>query len=70
MLCLPGFCADLTPMEWRPLPGYYCPAGLRFIDAVLDGSLAPGTYTFYIAFCWPQTLNPVTDIWVTPLVIH
>ncbi|MBN2208582.1 MAG: hypothetical protein JW759_04735 [Candidatus Coatesbacteria bacterium] len=70
MLCLPGFSADLTPMEWRPLPGYYCPEGLTFIDVALDGSLAPGTYTFYIAFCWPQTLSPVTDIWATSLVIN
>ncbi len=70
MLCLPGFSVDLTPIEWRPLPGYYCPEGLTFIDVVLDGSLAPGTYTFYTAFCWPGTLSPVTDIWVTPFEFH
>jgi len=70
MLCLPGLGLDLTPIEWRPLPGYYCPEGLTFIDVVLDGSLAPGTYTFYAAFCGPWTLAPVTDIWVTSFDIH
>ena len=70
ILWLPAFDMQLAPLEFRPLPGHFCPNAITFIDVVLDGSLAPGTYTFYTAFCWPGTMSPVTDVWVTPLQLH
>nr|HDM59893.1 hypothetical protein [Bacillota bacterium] len=70
ILSLPAFDMQIAPLEFRPLPGHFCPNAITFIDVVLDGSLAPGTYTFYTAFCWPGTMSPVTDVWVTPLQLH
>ncbi|HUT04334.1 MAG TPA: hypothetical protein VM163_10640 [bacterium] len=70
ILSLPAFDTQLAPLEFRPLPGHFCPNAITFIDVVLDGSLAPGTYTFYTAFCWPGSMSPVTDVWATPLHLH
>lgn len=71
LLTLPDLQPIIAPViSWRPLPGYFCPDPVTFLDFVLDGSIPVGTYTFYTVFTQPGTLTPVTDVWATPFEIR